>query len=112
MFSKTSDYDATERLVNQTAFRLMKMKPRTEAVTFTSCYVLNNKTDPEVQIVFDQTLEYPIGFLNNSLAREKLTSFHVDPSYFDEPFKDDFAKEVMKDIGLNALEMYFYFIYL
>lgn len=138
MFSKTSDYDATERLVKQTKESLMKMKPRNDSYKFTSCNVVYNIyqslpiqlpiqlfNDSEVEIMFDSTdmtmgnlmpHDYPIGYLNDSKAAmmlpiafgESKLNITIDQSYLDEPWDDDFLDKAMKKTVLNAFEMYIY----
>lgn len=117
MFSKTSDYDADERLVRRSAESLLKKKERSKMPTIMKCPSPN----PNVSIAI-QYAGFPVGFCADSLAesvlnsdgiKEKFENSSIDKSYLNED-DPDFIENYIKYWLENAIDLYFienYFLF-
>lgn len=118
MFSKTSDYDADERLVRRSAESLLRMKERSERPKDVKNCKAFVETNPNVDIAVGYA-GFPVGFCADSLAEEVLNSDEIlplfenssiDKSYLyedDTNFKENYIKYWLG----NAIDLYFFFFY-
>lgn len=116
MLSKTSSYDATERLMNEigkNALKFEKSRTDVEMPAFTSCEVFGAgkpglKTDPDFYITF--YTDFPIVFVNGTKTTDINKNpnlpdgVEVDDSYYNE-FEEDYLEDVMYDAIMSFKDL-------
>lgn len=109
MLSKTSSYDATERLMNEigkNALKFEKSRTDVELPDITSCGGLGGNPD----FYFVQSTAFPIVFVNGTNTADINCNYNlpdgvkVDDSYYNE-FEEDYLEDAMYDAIMSFQDL-------
>lgn len=108
MLSKTSSYDATERLMNEIGKNALKFQKSrdVEMPEFTSCGEFNLNPD----FYFVKDTDFPIVFVNGTNTTDINNNYNlpegveVDDSYYDE-FEENYLEDAMYDAIMSFQDL-------